>query len=180
MGACACYRTGSPIWNAAPRADGTSAIVPPWAAISARTMARPRPVPPRHRGQVGTLVAGLGDVGAGELEEAAHHALEPLRVGGEVLEKAVALLRRHGPRVVAQQLHRALDRRERRLELVRDLRGEGADVVGALLQGARHGRDGLREPGDLPRDRPRERRHRTLLAARRAFALADHRLEGPA
>src|SRR5947207_140480 len=52
MGACACYRTGSPIWNAAPRADGTSAIVPPWAAISARTMARPRPVPPRSRAVV--------------------------------------------------------------------------------------------------------------------------------
>ena len=134
----------------------------------------------QHRGQVGTLVAGLGDVGAGELEEAAHEALEPLGVGGEVLEKAVALLRRHGRRVVAQQLHRALDRRERRLELVRDLRGEGADVVGALLQGARHGGHGLREPADLPRDRPGERRHRALLAARRAFALADHRLEGTA
>ena len=26
MGACARYRTGSPIWNAAPRADGTSAL----------------------------------------------------------------------------------------------------------------------------------------------------------
>ena len=39
-------RTGSSIWNAAPRADGMSAIVPPWAAINARTMARPRPVPP--------------------------------------------------------------------------------------------------------------------------------------
>jgi len=52
VGACARYRTGSPIWNAAPLADGTSAIVPPWATISARTMARPGPVPPRSRAVV--------------------------------------------------------------------------------------------------------------------------------
>src|SRR5207247_11478182 len=48
---------GSSIPNAAPRAEGTSAIVPAWAAISARTMARPRPVPPRSRAVVVPLRA---------------------------------------------------------------------------------------------------------------------------
>src|SRR5207247_8418135 len=36
----------------------------------------------QHRGQVGTLVAGLGDVGAGELDEAAQGGPRPLGRGG--------------------------------------------------------------------------------------------------
>ena len=64
-------------------------------------------------------------IGAGELEDAAHQAVEALGVGQDVGEELPPLLLRHVVEMIAQQLGAAPDAGERRLELVADAERAG-------------------------------------------------------
>ena len=97
-----------------------------------------------------------------------------------MLRKREALVGRHLRAVLAQQFHRALDGGQRGLELVRDVGGEVADVLRALLQRAGHGGHGLRQLGDLLRAGVRQRRYRPGLASGGAVGLVHQLAHRPA
>ncbi len=107
--------------------------------------------------------------GAGEIAQAAGDLRQPVGIGDDVVEKLAPVVVVHVGRVdiVAQQFGRALDRRQRRFQLVRDMGGEGRDEVGARVQPPRHVEKALRQPGEFAGAVMPER------AQRVAVALAD-------
>jgi hypothetical protein len=105
------------------------------------------------------------------------------RVGNDVVQESGPLGRRHPlGRIgagIAHQLGGAADRRQRRLELVRDMRREGGDVVGALVEPLRHLGKTLRQQRDLARAVMGERA-KYGAAAVADFARTRHeRVNGP-
>ena len=106
---------------------------------------------------------------AGEIAQAARDRSQPVGVGDDVVEKLAPVLIVHVGRVdvLAQQFGRALDRRQRRFEFMRDMGGEGRDEAGARVQPPRHVEETLRQQGEFAGAVMPQR------AQRVAVALAD-------
>ena len=112
---------------------------------------------------------------AGEIAQAAGDLRQPVGVGDDVVEELAPVVVVHRWRIdiVAQQFGGALDRGQRRFQLMRHMGGEGRDEIGARIQPSRHVEKALRQPGELAGAAALQRGQRIAIALADQIAALD-------